>query len=165
MEIWNLILESNTFNFVVLVIILAVILHKMNFLSVLENLKENIINRIEMSKSEREKADRELVTAKNAVANLDNEIKESVELTKKNIDAAVKSTLEAAERQAENILGNVKNVVENEEKQVSSKILKSTEVQAVQSAKEKIIARLKATPELHNKYIDEAIQDIEKAAL
>ena len=48
MEIWNLILESNTFNFVVLVIILAVILHKMNFLSVLENLKENIINRIEM---------------------------------------------------------------------------------------------------------------------
>ncbi len=165
MEIWNLILESNTFNFVVLVIILAVILHKMNFLSVLENLKENIINRIEMSKSEREKADRELVTAKNAVANLDNEIKESVELTKKNIDAAVKSTLEAAERQAENILGNVKNVVENEEKQVSSKILKSTEVQAVQSAKEKIIARLKANPELHNKYIDEAIQDIEKAAL
>lgn len=165
MEIWNLILESNTFNFVVLVIILAVILHKMNFLSVLENLKENIINRIEMSKSEREKADRELVTAKNAVANLDNEIKESVELTKKNIDAAVKSTIEAAERQAENILGNVKNVVENEEKQVSSKILKSTEVQAVQSAKEKIIARLKANPELHNKYIDEAIQDIEKAAL
>ncbi len=165
MEIWNLILESNTFNFIILVGIIAFLMHKMKFGSVLENLKENIVNRIELSKSEREKADKELAKAKDAVANLDNEIKESIELTRKNIDAAVKSTLETAERQAENILGNVKTVIENEEKQVSSRILKLTETQAVQSAKEKIIAKLNANPELHNKYIDEAIQDIEKAAL
>lgn len=165
MEIWNLIVESNTFNFIILVIILWVLLQKMHVVSLLENLKDNIINKIEMSKSEREKAENELKKARNAVANLDNEIKESIELTRKNIEGAVKQTLENAELQAENILNNVKNVIENEEKQISSKLLNSTAQQAVQSAKDKIIARLKANPELHNKYIDEAIEDIDKVTL
>ncbi len=165
MEIWNLIVESNTFNFIVLVIILAVLLQKMNISSVLENLKDNIINKIEMSKSARENAENELKKAQDAVANLDNEIKESIELTKKNIEGAVKQTLANADTQAQNILKNVQTVIENEEKQVSSKLLQSTTQQAVLSAKDKIIAKLKADPSLHNKYIDEAIENIDKVTL
>ncbi len=165
MNIWNLIVESNTFNFIVMVIILAVLMQKMNVSSLLENLKDNIINKIEMSKSARENAENDLKKAQNAVANLDNEIKESIELTKKNIEGAVKQTLANADVQAQNILKNVQTVIDNEEKQISSRILNSTTQEAVQSAKDKIIAKLKADPSLHNRYIDEAIADIDKVTL
>ena len=116
MNIWNLIVESNTFNFIVMVIILAVLMQKMNVSSLLENLKDNIINKIEMSKSARENAENDLKKAQNAVANLDNEIKESIELTKKNIEGAVKQTLANADVQAQNILKNVQTVIDNEER-------------------------------------------------
>ena len=39
MSVWNLILESNTFNFIVLVIIIAFLMKKVNAGTALENIK------------------------------------------------------------------------------------------------------------------------------
>ena len=115
-----------------------------------------------MSKTERKKADIQLKEAKNAVANLNNEINQLEETNKKNVEDAVKQTAENADIQAANILNNAKNVIENEEKKISSKLLQAAEDEAVKIAKDKITAKLNANPKLHNKYIEEAIEDIDK---
>lgn len=162
MEIWNLIVKSNTFNFIILLIVLIFLLQKMRISSVLENLKNKIIEKIEMSKKEQEKAEIELSKAQKSIENLDIEIQQSVELTKKNIEGAVTQTLDNAQKQAEKILDNVKTTIENEEKQISSKVLENSTKQALISAKNKIVEKLKSNPELHSKYIDEAIENIDK---
>lgn len=162
MEIWNLIVKSNTFNFIILLIVLIFLLQKMRISSILENLKNKIIEKIEMSKKEQEKAEIELSKAQKSIENLDIEIQQSVELTKKNIEGAVTQTLDNAQKQAEKILDNVKTTIENEEKQISSKVLENSTKQALISAKNKIVEKLKSNPELHSKYIDEAIENIDK---
>ena len=165
MNIWNLIVDSNTFNFIVLVLIIYFLIRKMNLVSILETLRTNIANKIELSKTERKKADMQLKEAKNSVANLNNEINQLEETNKKNVEDAVKQTAENADIQAANILNNAKNVIENEEKKISSKLLQAAEDEAVKIAKDKITAKLNANPKLHNKYIDEAIEDIDKVKI
>ena len=162
MNIWNLIVDSNTFNFIVLILIIYFLIRKMNLVSILETLRTNIANKIEMSKTERKKADIQLKEAKNTVANLNNEINQLEESNKKNVEDAVKQTAENADIQAVNILNNAKNVIANEEKKISSKLLHAAQDEAVKIAKDKIIAKLNANPKLHNKYIDEATEDIDK---
>ena len=123
MDFWNLILESNTFNFIFLVIILAVLMRKLNVAALLDGLREKIVNRIEFSKSERERATGVLQDAQKAVLHLDEEIDELKKNTARNIENAVEQTLKNTSLQVENILKNVENVIENEEKQVSSRLL------------------------------------------
>ena len=53
---WNIIVESNTFNFVVLLIIFAVLCKKMNVASGVEKIKQGIINSINSAKEEQERA-------------------------------------------------------------------------------------------------------------
>lgn len=161
-NIWDFIVKSNAFNFIVMILLLGYIFKKVNLEAALENIKKQIIEAIENSKLEKAKAELELKKAQKAVENLDSEIKERFELAEKNVQGVVEQTLENAKLQAEHIEKNVFTAIENEEKQVSAKILNSTAVKALETAKDKIISRLKDHPELHEKFINEAIDDIDK---
>lgn len=131
----------------------------------LENLKNAIIKRIDDSKAEKEKALSELKNAEKAVENLDTEIKERYNLAEQNADGVIQQTVMNAENQVSHILQNAENAIENEEKQISAQILKSTAEKALSTAKDIIAARLKDHPELHEKYINEAIEDIDRVKL
>lgn len=165
MNVWNVILESNTFNFIVLAIIIIYLMKKLRAGAALENLKNAIIKRIDDSKAEKEKALSELKNAEKAVENLDTEIKERYNLAEQNADGVIKQTVMNAENQVSHILQNAENAIENEEKQISAQILKSTAEKALSTAKDIIAARLKENPELHEKYINEAIEDIDRVKL
>lgn len=165
MNVWNVILESNTFNFIVLAIIIIYLMKKLRAGAALENLKNAIIKRIDDSKAEKEKALSELKTAEKAVENLDNEIKERYNLAEQNANGVIQQTVMNAENQVSHILQNAENAIENEEKQISAQILKSTAEKALSTAKDIIAARLKDHPELHEKYINEAIEDIDRVKL
>ena len=165
MNVWNVILESNTFNFIVLAIIIIYLMKKLRAGAALENLKNAIIKRIDDSKAEKEKALSELKTAEKAVENLDNEIKERYNLAEQNANGVIQQTVMNAENQVSHILQNAENAIENEEKQISAQILKSTAEKALLTAKDIIAARLKENPELHEKYINEAIEDIDRVKL
>ena len=165
MNVWNVILESNTFNFLVLAIIIIYLMKKLRAGAALENLKNAIIKRIDDSKAEKEKALSELKNAEKAVENLDTEIKERYNLAEQNADGVIQQTVMNAENQVSHILQNAENAIENEEKQISAQILKSTAEKALSTAKDIIAARLKDHPELHEKYINEAIEDIDRVKL
>ena len=69
-QIWNIIVTSNFFNFVVMVLILAWIVTKFDLINVLENIKINIQNTIKKAEEEKAAAEKELINAKKSVEKL-----------------------------------------------------------------------------------------------
>ena len=55
-EFWNLILESNTFNFIILVVLFVIVAQKLNIADAVSKLKDEIVNAIENSKLTKENA-------------------------------------------------------------------------------------------------------------
>ncbi len=75
-NLWNLILESNTFNFVVLVVILVIVMQKLHISDKLEDIKHEIIDKIEKSKQAKEDAAYSLADAKTKIEHLEEDIEE-----------------------------------------------------------------------------------------
>ena len=50
---WNIIVESNTFNFAVLLLIFAILYKKLNISNTVEKIKQDVINTINNAKTEK----------------------------------------------------------------------------------------------------------------
>ena len=90
-QIWNFIVTSNFFNFVVMVLILAWIVKKVNLGTVLENAVNNIKNIISKAEEEKTSAEKELLNAQKSVENLDFEIKEKIDTAEKQAEKIAKN--------------------------------------------------------------------------
>lgn len=62
---WNIIVESNTFNFAVLLLIFAILYKKLNISNTVEKIKQDVINTINNAKTEKENAKTNLWKQKN----------------------------------------------------------------------------------------------------
>lgn len=92
-HIWDILVKSNTFNFIVMLFILGWIVKKFAIKDSLEGLKNSVINSIEKAKEEKENAKLELQKAEKSVENLEEEV-----------SSRIKSAKQHAENVAENIL-------------------------------------------------------------
>lgn len=161
-NIWNTLVQSNTFNFIVMVLILGYIFKKINFISILDNVKDNIVSVIEKSKEEKLKAAKELELANELVKNLDNEINEQLNEAQEQAKALSKNIDEETEAKVNNIRKNIERATVTEEKTISARLLNKTAIKALESAKNKISEILKTSPELHDKYIQESIYELDR---
>ena len=127
MNFWNAILESNTFNFAILLLIFSILYKKLNVSSLVENLKSEVVKRIEDAKQERLQASQKLKDAQKSVENLDNEIK---------------SQLSDATQKAENLS---KQIISSAEEKVQQAVAEAQETQ--QSAAEPPIEEVTAPTE------------------
>ena len=164
-KIWNTILMSNTFNFVIFVLILAWIFKKINVEAIISSLQEKIIKIIEDAKREKAEALNMLANAEKAVENLGAELETIVGDAEKSAEVISKKILSEAEKQLESIELNAKRVIEAEEKMLISKLAKNTSNQSVELAKSHIENVLTQTPSLHEKYIDESIDELDRLSL
>lgn len=160
MSLWNTILETNTFNFIILLVILAVLYHVLHISQMLESIKNNIISSIENAKFEQADAINKLKDAKNSYSKLDDELKVRLEDAEKKSSAIKKQILHDADSRVNAIEQNVINVIASEEKSVSNRITEKTLKASVELAKKIIVDKLEKTPELHNKFIDESIGEL-----
>jgi len=121
-EFWDLIVRSNTFNFIIMLVIFAIIWQKLDISTKIENMRIEIANIIEKSKQEKEKAEKHLTSTKAEIANLDEEIKE---------------TLEKAELSAQNVFNEIKQMATRsiekikEPTKIRHKICETTDVIAL----------------------------------
>lgn len=164
-NLWNIILESNTFNFVVLVVILAVVMQKLHIADALEKLKNDIIETIEKSKRARAEAEDYLSDAKIKTQNLESEIAERISLANTQAHNVGEMIHEAAQKKIKQLSDNIEKVIEAEEKTIKIKLNDQTAQASIQMAENLIIERLTQDPSLHEKYINESIEELEKAAL
>ncbi len=160
MSLWDMILETNTFNFIILLVILAVLYHVLHISQMLESIKNNIISSIENAKFEQADAINKLKDAKNSYSKLDDELRTRLDDAEKKSSAIKKQILQDADSRVNAIEQNVINVIASEEKSVSNRITEKTLKASVELAKKIIVDKLEKTPELHNKFIDESIGEL-----
>lgn len=161
-EIWNRIVESNTFNFIIFVAILAFIFKKIDVGSIITALQQKIIKIIETAKKERAEAEDELSKAEKSVENLGQELKVIMDDAQKSAETIEKKILVEAQSLIENIEANAKKIISAEEKLLVSNLTKSTAKISVEQAKNNIKGVLDSTPTLHEKYINQSIDELDR---
>lgn len=161
-NIWNIILTSNTFNFVIFVLILVFVAKKANIGAAISALQAKIIKLIDDAKKEHEEATNKLKNAEKEVENLPNELKGIVDDAHKSAETISEKILAEAKKQVESIEQNAKKVIDAEEKMLIAKLTKSTSQASVEAAKQHIQNVLVETPTLHEKYINESIDELDR---
>ncbi len=164
-EFWNLIVQSNTFNFAILVIIIAVVFAKIDLPGIIEKIKNDVARAIENAKQEKENAEKDLKTAQKTAANTDNEVAEQLKTAKNNAQNLSQGIMKNTELQIENIKSNILKVINAEEKSLSAKLTQDTVNNSIELAKQNIINKLNENPDLHNKFIDDSINEIDRVQL
>ena len=159
---WNLIVESNTFNFAVLLIIFAVLFKKLNVSAEVEKIKQDIITTINNAKSERENAKNKLLEAEKSIEHIDKDIQDRLDEASQRGDGIAKQILTNTEEQVKLIEKNISRVINAEEKTLSAKMTTKTLNASIELAKQHIKSTIAANPDLHNKFIDESIENIDK---
>ena len=159
---WNIIVESNTFNFAVLLIIFAVLYKKMNVSDGIEKIKLGIINSINSAKEEQERAKAKLKNAQKSIENIDSDIAKQLEDASQRGDGLANQILANAENKVKQIEKNVERVIEAEEKTLSAKMTGKTLNASIELAKKHIVSTLENNQDLHNKFIDESIENIDR---
>lgn len=164
-HIWNIIVTSNTFNFAVMLIILGMIFKKFNIMQGLENSIQKVIDSIEKSKAEKKSAQEKLAAANDLIKNLDNEIADQLNTAQEQGEILHTNISKDAENRIANIENSIERIVSSEEKTVSTAIAKKTAAAAVSTAENHIKTILKTSPELHDRYIRESIEELDRIQL
>ncbi len=162
---WNLILESNTFNFIVLLVLAVIVMQKLKVGTVVQKLRDDIVDAIENSKQVREQARKHLDDAKHKIEHIDDEILGVLTLASKQADNVAASISEGVERKLQQIKNNTKKVIDAEEKTLIASLTDKTSRSSVELAKKYVKSRLVAEPDLHKKYIEESINELDKVKL
>lgn len=160
MSFWNAIIESNTFNFAILMLIFAIIFKKLDLASVIEKLKNNISESIENAKLKKENSIQRLKDAQNLVQGLDKEISDRLQEASKKAEAIENQILKNTEIQKDYIEKNINNIISSEEKTIGAKAIEKTLKSASKRAEEKVRSILKENPEMHKKLIEKSIEEI-----
>lgn len=165
LEIWDLIVKSNTFNFVLLVAIFCFIFKKIDISKILDKLQTDIVNTIENVKNNKNLAGIKLSKAKDSIKNLDKDIELQMEQANITAKSITDNIFQTAEKNIELINKNIDKVIATEEKTISSALTEKTAEAAILIAENHIVTTLRNRPELHNKYIEESIQELDRIEL
>lgn len=164
-DIIKIIIESNTLNFIIVFLILSIIVYKLNIGKKIDIMKTEIKNYVDESTNEKETAEKELEKINNTVKKLPDEInkiknsaKNSVESFSKKIEAEIKEKML-------DIDNNANRIMNYETKKFKSKLSGILSEASITLAQDNAINQLENTPELHNKYIYEAIDEIDRINL
>ena len=160
MNFWQAVVESNTFNFAVLVLIFVLLFSKLNISQMIENIKNHIVQSIDRAKAEKEAADVKLKNAKDLASGVDAEIQTHIRNAQEKAAAIETQIIEKAHIQEKYIDKNVDNLIFAEEKNIGNSAIEKTMQKASETAKEKIKSLLSSTPDLHKKFIEESIRKI-----
>lgn len=165
LDFWNLIVESNTFNFVVLVVIIVMVWQKANFSAKLDQIRLDIIDSMEKAKNEKVKAEKSLYSAQNEVKNLDKEIEHELEEAKKRTKNVVESIENTIRENMDKIEKNITTVIENETRKLNNTLLNDTIDRAITRSEEILKNKFRENPSLHEEYINRSIKQLQKVKM
>ena len=160
-KIWHLILESNTFNFIVFLLILALIFKKIKLGELIQKLQQNIENTINNSIKAKEDSEVLLNKAEKQMETVDSDIDKIVNKAKKTAKTVAKNIISSSKGQIEIIENNKQKIIENDTYKIKRSLSDFTIRESIKLTKTDIETRLKQDKNLHQKYIDEAITELE----
>lgn len=162
LHIWTILVQSNTFNFIIFALLIAWILKKVNAKDAINSLQVKIVEKIEQAKSAKTQAIQELKEAEKSLENLTVELGKIISDTKFSAETIAKKIVEEAKESALNIEKNAQKLLEAEEKKVVSTLTQRTAKASVELAKSKILSALEKDGFLHQKYINDSVEQLER---
>src|SRR5574344_2313980 len=160
-HLWKIFVEGNFFNFLLFVLFFVWVFKKIDIKSIIENLQKKIADIIEQAKKNKEDSVSELQNANKAIENLEGEIKSISIEAEKSAKVIAQKIKEEAEKQVLSMEQNSKKAIEAEEKKLISRLTRNTSKASVEVAKSQILKALEQNPELHDKYINESIDELD----
>lgn len=161
-QIWQMIVNSNALNFTFFVLILAWVFKKIDVKSLFDGLHQKIIEIIETAKKSREEAHQKLKEVESSVKNLPKELEEIVKDAEKSAETIEQKLIDEAKKQVEQIKSNAQKIIEAEEKMIKSTLTIKASRESIEKARLNVKAALKTNPNLHEKYINESIDEIDR---
>lgn len=156
---------SNTINFIIMVTLLAIIVKKMNLGASLEKSIEVVKATISKSDEEKSGAQKKLDSAKDLIEKLPQDIKNLEQTSKEKVEVFKDKIDENAQKAIFNIEKNIDKVVSIEEKKISNLLTEKTSLASIELAKQHIEKMLEQNPELHNKFIQNSIDELDKVKI
>ncbi len=164
-QIFNLILKTNTFNFLLFMAILIFIAKKADVSKMLANMKNKVIEAIENSQKAKQDALKSLDNANIEYSKIPSELQTITANAENKLKSLTKGVIEDTEVKINAINTNARNIVEAESKQLKTNLTSILGQKAVETAKEYVIAELNYNPKLHDKFIEEAINELDEVTL
>jgi len=162
MEIWTLIVKSNTFNFIFLVLILGLICKRVKAGTLLSNAQNKVKEDIDTSDKIKKASIEELARAKEDIKNLQNEIDEIFDKSKENAENFKRKTSDEIEFQKRKISENVEKTAKSEEIKAVSGLTEKTALAVAEVVKKHLIDTLNKNPKYHQNFIEESIQELDR---
>ncbi len=164
-EIWQIIVKTNTLNFILVLLLLGFLISKLNIKQKIENSRNDIKNYVEESVNEKQKSHEALKNIENKIKNLPAEIediKKSTENSVKSIEEKINNELISQKQDLENNAARLLNLETRKFKENLTNLLSE---KSIEIAKENALSQLNTDTSLHGKYIDSAIEEIDRIEL
>ncbi len=158
---WNNIVHSNMFNFVILAIALYFLL-KDKVKDALDSMTERTINTVNSSISEKEDALKKLEETKIDYEKTPQEKAEIRNIAQNTLLSLEKKAAADIEKAKQLLVENASKTVSSEEARINSVLTKETAENSISKALNEISVRLSQDEHLHDKLIENAIEELEK---
>lgn len=162
MEIWNIIVKTNTFNFLIFVLLFAWIFKIAKVGTLLTNMQNKVAKFIDDSEDSKKDSEEKLKEAEKTVAGVSveiNDILSSADL--KAIRLGRKMTADA-NVMSETILKNADKVNDAKGEKIISELSQQTAEASIELAKKHIINVLERKPQYHIKFLNDSIEEIDR---
>ncbi len=164
-NILQLLIKSNTVNFLIVLALIIFLYVKLNISKKTDMIRDEIKDYVEASEQEKCNAEQELTEIKNKIKNLPEEIEDiekSADNSVRNLGIKIRNEIE---EQKKDIANNAERLFNFETKKFKSKLTKLLSEKSVEIAKENALRQLNEDKTLHSKYIDDAINELDRITL
>jgi len=158
--IWNKILTSNLFNFVLMLVLLGWLIDKLKLADTLEAGRKKIEDKILNAKKEKEDALQLLYETQDAGVNVEQEALEIIEKSAKNAVLVGEKLVEDAEKLAETFSVSTQKAIDTNTEKLRLNLTNETANTVINLAKNHIEKLLKEDRNMHIKYINESIDKL-----
>ena len=161
-EIFKYILESNIINFLIMVWLLCILCKKFELSSILNKSVDAVEDYNEKSKCEKQNSVKKIKEAQDLMDKLPSQVEEIEKFTKQKTDVFKKQLEENTLKTIQKVENNIEKIKNIDEKKTSNAIMERSFYMSIEKAQSDIINMLKSDPNLHNKFIDESLNELEK---
>ena len=162
LEIWNKILTSNLFNFVLMLVLLGWIIDKLKLADALEKGRKSVENRITSAKQEHKAALETLYETQDKGIDVEKEALEIIDKSAKNAVLVGEKLVEDAQKQAQSFSKTTEKAIKTNTERLKLNLTNETAQASINLAKKHIQNLLEEDRNLHIKYINESIDKLGK---
>lgn len=161
----NYILHSNIINFIIMIYILYAIIKKVNLGKSFDTSISGIEAGIKKSDNEKAKSKKVLKEAKKLIDGLPQDIETLEQNSADKIKVFKEKIEENTQKTIFDIEKNVDRAISMEEKKISNLMTEKTSGYSLEVAKQHILNQLEANPDLHNQFILNSLDELDKVKL